>query len=780
VWNNVTGSPAISNTPTRSGSGSYVLNITSASAVEHIQKTITTSTVVVTSFYVRFGILPTASTHLFRNVLGTSTSAPRLRINGSTNKLEVEFGSGGTPAVSANAMTTGTWYRIDLKIDVSANPNTIAWKIDGTDQTGHSFAQAADTITAARLGNDNNTTTNTETYFEDFICTDVSGDYPLGEYKIFGLRPNADGTHNNAANIMELSDGSDINGTTVTAYDKLDETDWTSTADRVQQTGNGSGNYAEVQFENLPASPGTVKAVWGYVHYNSAGTAANTGSTIAIVNGSEVSIFGTSSTPVDMSETASQYRMAKMTDPGGGWSTSIVDALKMRFGYSTDAAPDPYWQALMFEVVCQAASNVTVTPAVATSQATVTNATIALGSLTKTPAVATSQATVTNPTIALGSQTKTPTPATVQATVTNPTVAQGSQTKTPATANTQATITDATTAAGNQTLTPSAATTQATITDPTIDTSGDKVVTPNPANVQATVTDATTAQGSQTITPSASSTQASLTNASTVQGSQSVTPSTANVQAGITDASTVQGSQSATPATASVQATVTNPTTAQGNVTITPAIAAVQASVTDASTVAGNQTITPAASTVQATVTDPTIEVGAGNVTVTPAPAIMQATVTDATTAQGNQAVSPVFALAQATITEPIIAQGSQIVSPDFAPVQATVTDALITLGSQVVTPVWVTVQATVTDPEISIAGDSTITPLPSSVQATITNPEIIAVLAAPIDRTAAVERNAVVSIEGGRGVAVADEGNNRTIQADRPTSVAVNGRRQV
>lgn len=327
-------------------SGGYSLKVSPAGVTAARLSKGVSAGVVVGRMYIRFNSLPAGDIRFgyFSAALG---SACNLQFQNSTSYLGIQWGTGSI-TYKPTAISANTWYRLDYLVDMASNPRTCDWQLDGSAATQVTSSETGSTCDGLRWGTNNNSDVYT-CFYDDMIYTDTSGDYPIGEGQVVGLSPTSDGTHNPGTNVMEDASGNDIGA--VTAYNLLDDVplDTGGAADRVQQTVNGTGNYAEVVFAAIP-SASAVNGAWGLLAYQSASTASNQGATImSHDNFSSFSdIFGNPTTRGDMSEASEFYKSAVITDPGGGWTGS--ETLKARIGYSGDANPDPYWDALMIEL----------------------------------------------------------------------------------------------------------------------------------------------------------------------------------------------------------------------------------------------------------------------------------------------------------------------------------------------------------------------------------------------------------------------------------------------
>lgn len=131
----------------------------------------------------------------------------------------ITFGSGGF------AVTTGVWYRLDVKCVATANPVTVDVQIDSTVLTQHTRAVTPSTPNArGRIGDASNTA-NIDTYYDDHLSSSTGADYPLGAGYINHFTPTADGTHNiaGAADFRRSATATDILNSTTDAYQLVDD-----------------------------------------------------------------------------------------------------------------------------------------------------------------------------------------------------------------------------------------------------------------------------------------------------------------------------------------------------------------------------------------------------------------------------------------------------------------------------------------------------------------------------------------------------------------------------
>jgi hypothetical protein len=318
-------------------SGSHSLRIVDPTGSNHSARIAVGAGVSVVRIYVRLASLPAADVTELLSVDAATGSDLRIGYQASSGRLTIRFGNAAV-TTAATAISADTWYRLSLRVDVNADPRTADWQIDGAPQTSVSWAGAASTVNTVRVGSSVNADAYTANY-DDVIISASSGDYPLGDGRVVGLRPNGMGTSVNPASFAH-DDGSPIDPST---HLRVDEDPMDSTADYVRQGTIGSGDYIELSLADTAAT--CIVGVRGIVAYHAQGTALDNGRATVFDGTTERVIFSG-----DMSQTTLQYASTIIPPPSGSWTASAVSALTARIGYSSDVTPNPYWDALMLEV----------------------------------------------------------------------------------------------------------------------------------------------------------------------------------------------------------------------------------------------------------------------------------------------------------------------------------------------------------------------------------------------------------------------------------------------
>lgn len=192
-------SPTISSTTMRTGS--YALQISSLSSGASKYGRLhhgSTGAPVYIRFYFYYTAAPSADNTIFRN----ATISPYIAIKiSSTGTLKL-FDEDGQIGSASSALSTSTWYRIEVEYNVSGagGTHTAKARIDGTE-----FAAATNRTTGGSdsilLGGNllSEAQTTGAWFFDDVAINDNTGSYQNsypGEGKIVHLKPNANGTTN--------------------------------------------------------------------------------------------------------------------------------------------------------------------------------------------------------------------------------------------------------------------------------------------------------------------------------------------------------------------------------------------------------------------------------------------------------------------------------------------------------------------------------------------------------------------------------------------------------
>jgi hypothetical protein len=317
--------------------GNYAMKIVRTSSNTGGRSRSVASSMVVFRIGLRFSTLPTGD---LENILGVwSTNGNELNIGyvSATKKLSVGF-VGSTQRTSTAALSANTWFLLDVRANYGANPHTADWQLDGVAQTQATKAAASETPAEIWLGPDGTESVAFTAWYDDFMISQTSGDYPLGDGKILGLSPDAMGTSSDPS--ARLSTEAGAWGSTT--WNKLDDVPMTSTTDYIRQTVIDASAYLEATFADTTET--CMNAVQGQVAYHASANAVNAAKTSLFDGATERVIFNG-----DMGSAGILYGAAMAAPASGTWDQTKVNGLKARLGYSSDVTPNPYWDALMVE-----------------------------------------------------------------------------------------------------------------------------------------------------------------------------------------------------------------------------------------------------------------------------------------------------------------------------------------------------------------------------------------------------------------------------------------------
>lgn len=351
-WITVSGTaPTISTGTVRSGSRSIRYNLSAQASEARVPAD--SITITVHRFYVRFATLPSASTYLVWKNAGADRFG--LAFQSSDSKLYCAHSDSITVGASGVSVTTGVWYRIDLKLDQSGN--TCDARVEGT-ALGQVTRSGSGSATVTAVGS--TATVTGEWFFDDWLTSTTSGDYPLGGGYVNHFVPTSDGTHNIAGtgDFQRGNTGVDILNATTTAYQLVDDVPLPSGT--VDQADNqravappSATDYVEVIYGPAPgistptAGPRAVDVLAAYHQ-------------VATQNGNiRLALNDNGTTDDYLNLTAAgvtTYRYVRKqyaTPPTGGAWTVVsgngnFNDIRNRF-YSADAAPDQCYDAGMIE-----------------------------------------------------------------------------------------------------------------------------------------------------------------------------------------------------------------------------------------------------------------------------------------------------------------------------------------------------------------------------------------------------------------------------------------------
>lgn len=347
-----TSTPTISTTTVRTGLRAGRLNPTAA--LSYFNQDLTSTNAWVIRVYVRFATLPNATIQ----IAGEGTWKNGAWFNSSDNKIYAgDRGNGSTVVLGATgiSITTGQWYRVDVKCNETSGAQVIDVQVDGAACGQHTNAFTGIGGGELVLGSDVINFSG-DIFYDDLLVSQTLADYPIGAGFVKSYIPNADGTHNVAgANDFERSaTGTDITNATTDAYTLIDDRPLKTTTITEYIKGiapPNSTDYVEWQYEDsTEADP--PRAVEAILALSDAATAGANDATITLREhaGATSANIHTGDIAATSAGTAVYKRAHFATVPGtsDAWTTTKFNALRSRF-LVTDAAPDPWVASAMLE-----------------------------------------------------------------------------------------------------------------------------------------------------------------------------------------------------------------------------------------------------------------------------------------------------------------------------------------------------------------------------------------------------------------------------------------------
>lgn len=354
---NVTGTPTLVTSPVHSGVYAMKLTLDGATA-QYMRMPITgTPQIGVVRFYLRLNAVASAAWPIASFHFLTAAGSGNFEIT-TGRVLRATIGAGA--AQTGPTLTLDQWYCVEGRMNITGTTWTLDWRVDGVDYTQATLSGQAttDSIIYFRFGSSTASLNTGVCFFDDYIYSETSADYPFGPGKTAIIVPVADGTHVAGTNIMEDQAGADIG--VVTAWNLIDDIPMSTATTYIRQLAIGTGNYAEILFGDIQRNDIIVIAAMAVLAYTSETTSANNGGCIISADGFSTSttVWGAPGALSDYSDGSTSnlfYKSAKLANVN---NLSAVNNLKARMGYSGDATPDPYWINLAVEVAYYEISNV--------------------------------------------------------------------------------------------------------------------------------------------------------------------------------------------------------------------------------------------------------------------------------------------------------------------------------------------------------------------------------------------------------------------------------------
>lgn len=325
--------------------------------------------------WVKFGSGTPSGAQRFFGVTSAAATGVRLSTNGKVSVL-----CNGAGAVDLLTITAGAHYWVTFKANSSANPWTITASI--YDEAGNQLAEQTTTaaIAAADLAlgfvGINGASGGVDMFLSCPFYTNTTADYPLPRIGGTLLKPAACGTHSFTAGDFQDEASSALGTSETTSYTKLQEVPANTTAFVKQVAINASG-YLEYTFGSFSST-----TLGDPIFVNEVASmhpvAASTANTAAFRLNDGGTITAEAVLDTSVATDTLEFRMhGYAVRPNGStaWTLPAVNALRARFGYSTDATPPPALDNIYLEVfaplVDKETGIVTLTPSDTESYGTV-------------------------------------------------------------------------------------------------------------------------------------------------------------------------------------------------------------------------------------------------------------------------------------------------------------------------------------------------------------------------------------------------------------------------
>jgi hypothetical protein len=308
-------------------------------------------------FWFKYPSLPGANATIFTAIGTAGGNDLVIRYVQSTGRVQAQIG-GGT-AQNGPVLSANTWYRIEFRLVLNANPHTLDWTVDGVAQTQATLAVASENLFKAGWGSDSGSQTFT-LYVDDGILTLTSADHPLLEHKVVKLTPDTGGTTTqigtaNATGRMVTNSAIDATHNSANILAAVSELPplLNGSSSGLGQRTSGTGNACSLPMTTYAIQAGeavsglrVVVCAWAA----NATAAANTLGIRAFNGTAETTLFA-----------AAAYQGQNTTSPAwickqyqGALTQTQLDALLVRVGYSGDISPLPGVHAVYAEVAVRA------------------------------------------------------------------------------------------------------------------------------------------------------------------------------------------------------------------------------------------------------------------------------------------------------------------------------------------------------------------------------------------------------------------------------------------
>ena len=370
IFDVITGSPTISTTSP--ATGTYCLRCAPSAATCAVQWDTNTfggsQTFARRVFKILLESLPSADTILAQVDSGVGCL---FQFKQSSGKFAMNF-EGDALTDGGPVISTGVWYTIEQYVSVGGGTRTCDWWIDGAPMTQVTHVSAAGSINALVLGCNFTSQTFTARYDDVVAWVDTSAIGDKGKHKVIFLGIDTAAT-------VTLGVGASSNWNTfagatptltawnaTTARDNVDErpVNTTSAQDGIALVANAPTNtwYVEIPMTTYSLVSGETVTMARMLccGWQASGSSANCG--IRSFNGTTETVLLATSTAFTAlgNNTASPGWICGMLTPADIDTQSELDALAIRWGFSTDGNPDIGFHAIYVELAVKVSGAATI------------------------------------------------------------------------------------------------------------------------------------------------------------------------------------------------------------------------------------------------------------------------------------------------------------------------------------------------------------------------------------------------------------------------------------
>lgn len=348
----VSGAATIGTTIVRTGPRSgHIANAGASAYFQHFFNAASVTSV--GRFYFYWESLPTTAATDWNILLGIVSAGTQPKITVTSTGV-VKFGY--TSLVThGTTVTTGQWYLMDYRILNNDGTGTkkMDFRINKVTATQATLTEAGSNVTAIRIGAPGVTATTTVN-IDDVILADDTALYPFGEGQVTAVIVNGDGTHSYTAGDFGDNAGVVLSSSTI-LNQRVSKSPMTAagaaiSATFLEQIVTRATGYLEFTFP-LSQIVGTINGV-GVTAAVQAETAA-AGTSFLRVNDNGTVETGTTwgSSSVSVVTIRHSYKQFGLRPSSSTiWTPASMSTLRIRWGFSDDAAPDVRLEALMLEI----------------------------------------------------------------------------------------------------------------------------------------------------------------------------------------------------------------------------------------------------------------------------------------------------------------------------------------------------------------------------------------------------------------------------------------------